>query len=357
MEHDFRLGSVVVRPSLNSITLDGVTTRLEPKVMAVLVCLAEHDGSVVSKDQLIEAVWPDTFVGDDVLTRCVSELRRALNDDPKAPRMIETIPKRGYRVLETVAPLNQRPNSWVEQVASWLGRLKIEGQFRRSRIILFALILLTLGGAGLVSGLPLVARYYNNRGVQLQQQGQLEAAIQAYRRALSLKSGYASAHYNLGDAYEDIPNYEDALEEYKRAIDSDLTFYPAYINLSRLYILRRKDYGAALSLLDHALTLKPREPAIQYSLYKNYGWANLELGQLGQAEQNLHLAEGLDPRRGSAHCLVAKVLDRLGRQNEALPQWESCLAFSNQVDVEPEWRNEAKEHLGSVQEHFTGGLK
>ena len=74
--------------------------------MEVLVCLAQHGGSVVSKEELIGEVWADTFVGDDALIRCISELRRALEDDPKAPRVIETIPKRGYRLLEKVEPLS-----------------------------------------------------------------------------------------------------------------------------------------------------------------------------------------------------------------------------------------------------------
>ncbi len=74
--------------------------------MEVLVCLAQHEGSVVSKEELIGEVWSDTFVGDDVLIRCVSGLRRALEDDPKSPRVIETIPKRGYRLLERVELLS-----------------------------------------------------------------------------------------------------------------------------------------------------------------------------------------------------------------------------------------------------------
>ena len=77
--------------------------RLEPKVMQVLVCLAEHQGELVTKEQLIRAVWADTFVTDDVLTRCISELRKALNDDPKQPRFIETIPKSGYRLIASGA--------------------------------------------------------------------------------------------------------------------------------------------------------------------------------------------------------------------------------------------------------------
>ena len=74
-------------------------------MMDVLVCLAEMQGEVISKEQLIGAVWPDTFVTDDVLTRCISELRRALQDDPKEPKVIQTIPKRGYRLVAAVEPV------------------------------------------------------------------------------------------------------------------------------------------------------------------------------------------------------------------------------------------------------------
>jgi Tol biopolymer transport system component/DNA-binding winged helix-turn-helix (wHTH) protein len=103
LQNSFRIGELHrVEPSLNSVTGPAGTTRLEPKVMQVLVCLAAHAGEVVSKEQLLRAVWPDTFVGDDVLTRCVSELRRVFNDDVKEPRFIQTIPKGGYRLVAAV---------------------------------------------------------------------------------------------------------------------------------------------------------------------------------------------------------------------------------------------------------------
>jgi Tfp pilus assembly protein PilF len=168
------------------------------------------------------------------------------------------------------------------------------------------------------------------------------------------KSNYAEAHYNLADAYEEIPDYVKALEQYQSAIDIDPTFYPAYNNLSRLYILREKDPGAALRLLDRAISLQPKEPSVQYTLYKNYGWANLEMGQMGQAEQNLRIAVGLNPQRGSAHCLRAMVMNRQGKPNDALPEWESCLRYSYQSEVEPEWRNAAQEVL-RIYEHPPGG--
>jgi len=103
---DFRLGPWRVEPGLNRISCNGSSLRLEPKVMEVLVCLAHHAGETLSKEQLLSAVWADTFVSDDVLTRSVSELRRVLEDDPKEPRYIQTIPKRGYRMVAPVEMVN-----------------------------------------------------------------------------------------------------------------------------------------------------------------------------------------------------------------------------------------------------------
>ncbi|HYL11367.1 MAG TPA: winged helix-turn-helix domain-containing protein [Candidatus Acidoferrales bacterium] len=98
MEKDFRLGAWVVAPRLNSLSRNGEAFHVEPKVMQVLVCLAEA-GDVVSKEKLMRTVWTDTFVTDDVLTRSISELRKVFEDDPKRPQYIQTIPKGGYRLL------------------------------------------------------------------------------------------------------------------------------------------------------------------------------------------------------------------------------------------------------------------
>jgi len=100
---DFRVGPWLVAPSLNSISCKGTTVRLEPKAMEVLLCLAQHPGQTLTKETLFHAVWPGAFVTDDVLTHSISELRRAFEDDARDPRVIQTIPKRGYRLL---APVN-----------------------------------------------------------------------------------------------------------------------------------------------------------------------------------------------------------------------------------------------------------
>ncbi len=104
MEGDFQLGPWLIQPRLNTISGAAQAKRVEPKMMQVLVYLAEHAAEVVSKEELIHAVWADTFVTDDVLLRCISELRKALEDDPKEPRYIQTIPKSGYRLVAPVQP-------------------------------------------------------------------------------------------------------------------------------------------------------------------------------------------------------------------------------------------------------------
>jgi DNA-binding winged helix-turn-helix (wHTH) protein len=109
VNNDFRIGPWLVQPSLNTISRNGTSSRLEPKVMEVLVCLAEHTGEVVPKEKLLQAVWPDTFVSDDVLKRSVSELRHVFGDDAHESRVIETIPKRGYRLVAAVQPTNGVP--------------------------------------------------------------------------------------------------------------------------------------------------------------------------------------------------------------------------------------------------------
>jgi TolB-like protein len=70
--------------------------------MEVLLCLAQHPGETLSKEQLFQAVWPNITVTEDVLKRCIAELRRAFDDDAREPRIIETISKRGYRLVAPV---------------------------------------------------------------------------------------------------------------------------------------------------------------------------------------------------------------------------------------------------------------
>lgn len=107
VSRNFLVGTWLVEPSLNAISRNGTTLHLEPKVMEVLVCLAEQPGELLPREKLFQTVWPDTFVSDDVLKRAISELRRVFEDDAHEPRVIQTIPKRGYRLVAPVGPGEQ----------------------------------------------------------------------------------------------------------------------------------------------------------------------------------------------------------------------------------------------------------
>src|SRR5215510_3388161 len=78
---------------------------LRPKSFAVLQYLAERPNKLVRKEELIEAVWPETYVTDTLLKGCVTEIRKALCDDPAAPRFIETAHRRGYRFIAPITPI------------------------------------------------------------------------------------------------------------------------------------------------------------------------------------------------------------------------------------------------------------
>src|SRR5262245_52931090 len=104
-----RIGEWSVEPALDALRRGGETVRLEPKAMELLVALASRPGQVVSREELLTGVWPGVVVGDEALSQAVTKLRKALGDDARAPTYIETISKRGYRLIAQVEPLQSGP--------------------------------------------------------------------------------------------------------------------------------------------------------------------------------------------------------------------------------------------------------
>lgn len=101
---EFSVGPWTVEPELHLLRHAGETVRVEPKVMEVLVHLASRAPAVVSREELQEVVWGTPYVSEDLPRRAVYELRKAFRDDPKEPRVIETIPRSGYRLVAPVTP-------------------------------------------------------------------------------------------------------------------------------------------------------------------------------------------------------------------------------------------------------------
>lgn len=97
-----QVGAWVVSLELNQISRAGECLRLEPKAIELLVFLARRKGDVVSREELLTALWPGVIVGDNALTQVVAKLRKALGDTAREPTYIEAISKRGYRLIASV---------------------------------------------------------------------------------------------------------------------------------------------------------------------------------------------------------------------------------------------------------------
>jgi DNA-binding winged helix-turn-helix (wHTH) protein len=107
MKSSFRIGEWRVEPRADRIVGPDKTTKIEPRVMQVLVYLADHAGEVVTRDEILQAVWEGTFVSDEVLTIAISKLRKAFGDDGNESAFIQTVPKKGYRLNASVSPVEE----------------------------------------------------------------------------------------------------------------------------------------------------------------------------------------------------------------------------------------------------------
>ncbi len=98
----YRFGPAVIDVGAHSLRVHGEPRNLEPKAFGVLLQLVRHPGQVLGKQQLLDAVWGHRYVTPCVLARVVAQIRRALSDPARAPRLIETVPTLGYRLIAPV---------------------------------------------------------------------------------------------------------------------------------------------------------------------------------------------------------------------------------------------------------------
>src|SRR6266446_469194 len=127
-DNRLRVGDWTVEPDLNQLSTQGRAVKVEPKTMAVLLHLADRPGQVVGREALLAQIWPGVVVGDDSLTQVVIKLRKALGDDPDRPTYIQTVTKRGYRLVAPVLrpagtaapPVRRRPHGvrWIAGAAA-----------------------------------------------------------------------------------------------------------------------------------------------------------------------------------------------------------------------------------------------
>jgi DNA-binding winged helix-turn-helix (wHTH) protein/TolB-like protein/Tfp pilus assembly protein PilF len=117
-KHFYEFGPFRLDPAEHTLLREGQTVPLTPKVFDILKVLVENNGHLFEKDELMKAVWPDSFVEEGNLTRNISTLRTALGERPE-DQYIETVPKRGYRFVARVREVDENAErEWSEQFKS-----------------------------------------------------------------------------------------------------------------------------------------------------------------------------------------------------------------------------------------------
>jgi len=258
-----------------------------------------------------------------------------------------------------VLALGTLPNpgrQWAEGLLTNVGLFKKYGA--KKRFLVAALVLASVLCFRL--SLPAVARFYMERGARFASRLDQTGAMESFRRAISLDPNNAGAHYALGRAYEDQPNYDEAINEYYSATLLDSRFLEARNNLARLYLRRggEKDFENAIQIINGALALSPSDWEVRYVLYKNRGLAEYKLGPkfYPPAEEDLRTAIQIDehsPGRNdpaeyhaAPHCLLGLVLE--GEHKEgAMDEWDTCARYScGDEGLDPDLVATAKQRTG-----------
>src|SRR5689334_3422017 len=105
ISHFYRIAEFVVDVDQKVLLCNGKPVSVAPKVLDTLLILVERAGRIVEKEELMSLLWPDTFVEESNLTYNIQQLRRSLGDNARIPRYIETVPRRGYRLIAEVEEL------------------------------------------------------------------------------------------------------------------------------------------------------------------------------------------------------------------------------------------------------------
>ncbi len=305
----WKVGEWTVRPSLRRIERAGVSRVIEPKVMDLLVLLASKPGEVIAHDEILGALWPGVVVGDDTLARSVSKLRRALGDDSKSPEYVETVSKRGYRII---APVESSVS------ASDISRALL---LTRGRALITAAALVVLAAIGFSmlanredTAAALIARARDNYFQFTRADN--EAAIDLYESVLSVEPDNAQARAGLAAALvQQVIRWPNAPGErdYPRttlgeALTSGRTQTPsAHARLER-----------ARALAERAARLAPSNDFTHQAL----GLTLAALGQFDAARAAHERAVALNPDAWGALINLGDLEDIEGRPQNALPLYE-----------------------------------
>ena len=315
--------------------------RLEPRTMALLMLFARHPGAVLTREYLLAQVWPDVIVGEDALARSLFKLRKALGDDAKAPVHIETLPKRGYRLIASVqaAPSAIYASAQVDSPADALpsskrtvGTTRWRGVLTATAVSLSVSALVVFWRDAPPKNAPTevleqrAVDFYGNYS-----RADNEAAIALYERILAADADRVSALAGLASALtQRVMRWPQVPESApKSAPDSEPVQQPSYTNLSDALraghmqsAQAQKVLARAKLLAERALALEPKHTLALRSL----GLVLSAQGQLVAALSQYDTALAVDADAWGVLINRSEVLSLLGRETAALDSLVAAFA-------------------------------
>lgn len=317
----------VIRATGELVGAQGAS-RLEPKVADLLFLLAARRGQAVTREEIMDALWPGQVVGDDSLARAVFKLRQALGDDAKSPRYIETLSKRGYRLMAEPASADFREGVVAPDAMS-APALRTSEVRRRwmSGALAVAIGALVIGGGWWSSGRWSHAPASNQGGLGSLiaqaddfyfqfSRGDNESAIELYERVLGLEpdnvpalAGLANALVQRSVRWSALPGRQGV--QFSRLGDA----------LAHGYIARppaSQQLERARLLAERAVALDPESAAA----HKATGFVASAQGRFDAALASYQRAVRLDADAWGSLINIGDVLEISGREQEALPYFE-----------------------------------
>ncbi len=301
----YTVGAWTVAHAAGRLSRPGEIRAVEPKVMDLLSLLAEHPGEVLGRDDLLAALWPNMTVGEDTLARTVFKLRRALDDDPRAPAYVETIPKRGYRLI---APVDAKPRR--------APRRRWAALSAGLALAVAPLAFLAIPRASASEAMIDRAKDYYFQYTREDN----EAALALYDRVLA--SNPSDAQALAGAATAQVQRVVRWPNPPGGARFDHTTLTQALADGRTRTPVAAKRLAAARRQAERAVALSPNDPWTHQAL----GLTLAVQGDVAGARRAYARANALDPRAWGALINLGELQDLDGRRDLALPYYERAYA-------------------------------
>ena len=343
-----KIGDWSVDREMNTISNGEREVRLEPKIMKVLLLLAEEADTVASKERLMQAVWSDAFVTEQVLINAVWELRKALGDEARTPRYIQTVPRKGYRLIAPVSIMTDK--SSIEEKNSPANNAQLAGSFHLHKwrwaavglammlsVFIVALLiirtdLLTGHSDEQSAGASGEARIAYAKGIErfsLRTPATVSESLKYFEEAIALDPDYARAHAAIAANYILLvpkviaphDGYPKAKAAALRAIELDPRLAEAHSSMAMIKLVYDRDWFGAEREFHQALRLAP-ESGLARTWYSQY---LLAANRLEEAYEQIKVACELEPNSIWTQSTASEIFWWTERYDEAMAAYRKII--------------------------------